>query len=363
MINKLTIGFKPLGGSAGTGEQIASLTESAVAVFCAIRQSTRDNVEMSRLKNDGNRYRGSFAITSTTDEIQNKLDKSWEYSCQEVSRVIIRELSKFSGRYVFHRGSPVSLAINAKFLKVNCGAFSNVNKWCPADLWAVKDGFRINLTPITTLAGFNEYLKAELERGNLIGISLKKTRAPTAKYQNIDGKKKDIKFRGLTIATTGRNITASKSIYISASRGAHDYKIECRSFNNLSYYGGEISGAHANHGKLAYSVIATILYDVLSLTIPTAQLIKQRVMSKDESIMTNIYLTLNKIEPQVITFTDFKNQTADKTPDWFWSRMLGAIVADCISTASTNQRDEIVDRMLSYAASASPLSAPFLKVS
>ena len=65
--------------------------------------------------------------------------------------------------YTFHRGSPFVNSIDSKFNELNKAQkprpFSNINKWSPADIYAVKDGFNIDLNQYSNLGEFTNELK------------------------------------------------------------------------------------------------------------------------------------------------------------------------------------------------------------
>ena len=51
--------------------------------------------------------------------------------------------------------------------------FSDINKWSPADIYAVKRGARIDLNKFSTLGEFTNELKELYDKQDLVGISLK----------------------------------------------------------------------------------------------------------------------------------------------------------------------------------------------
>ena len=52
--------------------------------------------------------------------------------------------------------------------------FSDINKWSPADIWAVKGGVTFDFNQFSTLGEFTNELKQLYDSQDLVGISLKK---------------------------------------------------------------------------------------------------------------------------------------------------------------------------------------------
>ena len=103
-------------------------------------------------------------------------DDGWIASSINGARLLHKALKR--KQYTWHRGSSWVDALENKFKELNRQEriFKNVNKWTPADIWAVARGAEnkyniLNASSISELN--NELLKAYAER-DIIGISLKK---------------------------------------------------------------------------------------------------------------------------------------------------------------------------------------------
>ena len=76
-----------------------------------------------------------------------------------------------------------SPSVQNQFFQVE-KAFKNVNKWNPADIYAVKKGFVPNFSQFETLGEFNNYFKEMYDAQKLVGISLKKASGSVTVVEN-----------------------------------------------------------------------------------------------------------------------------------------------------------------------------------
>lgn len=341
------------GGGSGAGSDLTKLTESAQAVYAAAKWNGAKTYSTEELVHAA----AHADIDEDINRILNDLPSEWRDSCilgaEELYKV-------FRGKaYTFHRGSAWVNKIEKIFKALNSKekAFSNINKWTPADIYMVSPvGKNIKFEEAKSIAELNSMFTEALKSKDIIGVSLKllKKKAKLS-YYNFDTKKKIIEFNKFT--TGNKGFFGGKDIYIYFTT---DGKIQFRTFPET--FQGEIKGKNANQGKLSYGPIQTILRQLKLPQLTDIKKLRSGLQKNDPNFIKEFYSNYTRYANDTVklSYDEFAEKIIDQGVSWSFSKFLGCELIDIISKSS--QEDEFVTACISYASSSSDLSAPFIKI-
>ena len=339
---------KPMtGGGSGAGAAVTRTTESAQCAYLAAAYYANDFSEASITK-----VKAKFDTDESLKNILTKVPPQWEDSCILTAEVFKKKYPNKG--YVFHRGSSWVDELENHWKKLNRQEreFSNLNKWSPADIYAVSNtGARIKLTDAKTILELNQMMKAALQSKDIIGISLKQVKG-TAKIaeKNVEGKATTYKFESLTLGLRG--FFASQDGYLNFNGG----RIQFRRFGTT--WQGEIKGKTANMGKISGGPIVNLMKRNNIKIKPQKDITK-----KTPSLMKEFYKFYKNFERRPITYDDFEEEVNKKDMNWYISKWLTAQLLFNIDKQRKSKKDDIVSEMIGYAASESQLSGPYIKIS
>lgn len=355
------------GGGSGAGAALTKLAESSQALYAAvvfnvlgremtIKDVTKDNFTKA-------------AATAITDEkfdtMVNGLPDDWINSSIAGANALYR-MYRGKGKFTFHRGSKLVDAIEKTFTAINRveGAFGNLNKWSPADIYMVGGGFNpAELQQEKTLKGLNEKMFEYVQSNQLIGVSLKKITSNTGHIskKNFPTDKKAItaSFRGTTT-----NMDAMDG-YIQWGSGTTE-KIQFRSFGgeaSLTGWQGEIKGASANQGKISLGPINFILkrhgLPQLPSSNESANLARENTdnhCAKIAQLMASYGIITGA---QVEATTQTIKQNSNK---YRYSKYLVMTLLNTMKSAPPAIQNQVVQDMYLYASSQASYSAPYIKL-
>lgn len=355
---KTNIVYKPLrGGGSGAGAAVTKIGESAQCMYASVafnvkkKKITDKDITVDILKQ-------SLKWAKTDEDTQKLLHKvpdDWIHSAIIGANTLKAE---FNGAYEFHRGSPTVDKIENTLKKINRqeGAFGNLNKWSPADIYMVHNSFDVSIVEnATTLHELNKIMHDQLKKKKLIGVSLKKIETDKGKlsYKNLPkAEKPDYKYKG--ISTTVDSIDS----YILTSHG----KMQFRSFGGTKLTGwqGEGKGQYANQGKISLGPINYIfkVNKITQLATNSATLARQNTKAH----ATKISRLIKK---------HATGQTRHATPDWVmrqteqwrYSKYLSLSVIEIVSSISPMaKRNRVITQLFLYSASQTDFSAPYAKL-
>ena len=355
------------GGGSGAGAALTKLAESSQALYAAlvfnvlgremtIKDVTKDNFMRA-------------AATAITDEkfdsMVNNLPDDWINSSIAGANALYR-MYKGKGRFTFHRGSPVVNSIEKSFTQINRveGAFGNLNKWSPADIYMVGAGFNPKeLQAEKTLKGLNEKMFEYVQANQLIGVSLKKI---TSSRGNISKKNfpNDRKMVTAAFRGTTTNLDAMDG-YIKWGTGSTE-KIQFRSFGgeaSLTGWQGEIKGASANQGKISLGPINFILKRHGLPQLPAGNESANLARENTDAHCTNIaqlmasYGIINGSQVEATTQTIKQNSNKYR-----YSKYLVMTLLNTMKNAPPETQNQVVQDMYLYASSQASYSAPYIKL-
>ena len=369
-------------GGARGGSKGARITESAQALYCALRFNVLDSdipLSNGSVINtaDFQTAWNSCDCDATLEEVL-AVEGDWQKSCILGANKLYKAFkSPPKNYYKFYRGSGVDALINQAYLKVkNEEPLETVpgseDKWNPADIWIAKSDFDSSLIPKAASKGLvlnlNQFLVEQFNTTpyqTLAGISLKQIKSSAniaAVNQNsVLERAKDIEFNGY------RSSYKSIDVYVDMGKGK---EMQFRNFGSESSAGwqGEISGAAAAQGKMGGAEVWTILnrfgagynfnnQNIWRLSDSSPQQISRENYSLMQTYLPNELPQVVNQEQQVISEM-VNGQINEKTPrSYRYSKRLGLQVVDSLSNMKKEDADEAIKDIYLYASSQTKTSS------
>ena len=350
-------------GSGGGAEQTALMECGqciyAAAVFKGEKLSVGDELDSSLW----GAYSSSFDVDKSLDAIEKGYTQSWIDS----SILIANEMKKnFKGtNYVFHRGSAFVKEIENKFKELNKAEkpkpFSDINKWSPADIYAVKSGIRFDFNQYSRLGEFTNELKELYDRQDLVGISLKLAsgRVTTVENNTKGFIRRPVRYGGYE---KQRNFFNSKDFYIKLGTT----KMQLRTFSPVSSWQGEVKGKTAAAGKIGGGVLESIMIKNSTLTkFPyTNDELKRIATSPTPSFLDELYqMYVGLVGKNADPKDQWTKKASAKTigrvsgADWRFSKFRGMFFVLQLES-NKSIANKITDNIAAYSLSTSDSSAP-----
>ena len=249
------------GGAEQTGLMECAQCIYAAAIFSGEKLSVGDELDAS----SWGTYSSAFDVDQSLDAIANGFSQAWMDSSILIGNALKKNIK--GTNYTWHRGSAFVKEIENRFKELNKAEkpkpFSNINKWTPADIWAVKNGTTFDFNQFSTLGELTNELKERYDSGDLIGISLKlASGSVTIEEKNITGFiRRPVKYGGYE---KPKDYFSSKDLYI----GLGKQRMQLRTFATASSWQGEAKGAGAGvgAGKIGGGVLEAIMINNSTLT-------------------------------------------------------------------------------------------------
>jgi len=348
------------GGAAQTATMECAQCVYAAAIFGGESLSSGDELPST----EWGTYSANFDVDKSLGDIESSFDQGWIDSSIRIGNEM---KSNLKGSYVFHRGSSFVNEINTIFKNLNKAEkpkpFSNMNKWTPADIWAVKIGASFNFNKHSTLGEFTNDLKELYNSGNLIGISLKKSISDkvTVVENNTTGFiRTPVKYGGFT-KQNDKSFFNSKDYYILLG----DQKMQLRTFDNAKSWQGEVKGKSSAAGKIGGGVLESIMIRNSTLTkfpYTNAQL-KILANKPTPPFLEELYDMFVKVENSSMKKETFIKQASAKKigrvsgADWRFSKYRSLFF---VAQLKDNSRiaNQICDNIAAYSMSQSDEAAP-----
>ena len=352
------------GKGSGGGSENTDLTECAQCIYAAaIFNGAKLKSGDSLSGEEYGTYNTSFDIDTPPNTVAEGLTDDWI----ESSILIGNELKKNLGstKYVFHKGSTFVKEIENKFKDLNKAEkpkpFSNINKWSPADIWAVKVGARFDFTQYSTLGEWTNELKELYHKKELIGISLKKAVGSVkTEEKNITGFiRRPVRYGGYL---KQKNFFSSKDFYIYLDK----IKMQLRTFDEVKSWQGEVKGTSASAGKIGGGILESIMIKNSTVTKfkYTNNELKTLATNPTPTFLDELYqMYLGLVGKGAIDKQKFIEQASAKRigrvsgADWRFSKFRGMFyVAQLESNKSI--ANKVCDNIAAYSLSASDEAAP-----
>ena len=372
-------------GGARGGSTGARITESAQALYCALRFNVLDSdIPLSNGSAintaDFQTAWNSCDCDATLEEVL-AVEGDWQKSCILGANKLYKAFkSQPKNYYKFYRGSGVDALINQAYLKVKKEepletVPGSEDKWNPADIWIAKSDFDSSLIPKAASKGLvlnlNQFLVEQFittPYQTLAGISLKQIKSSAniavVNQNSVLERSKDIGFKGY------RSTYKSIDVYVDMGKG----EMQFRNFGSESSAGwqGEISGGGAPaQGKMGGAEVWTILnrflgenakYNFNNQGVWRYSKDNARDISKENYDLMKTYLpnelpTAFDQEQQVINQMS-NGLINEKTPrSYRYSKRLGLQVIDSLSKMTKENADEAVKDIYLYASSQTKTSS------
>jgi hypothetical protein len=339
------------GGTRGSGGG-ADQTRATESAQCVYAQVIWDNPNTKFSPDD---LKAAYAKVNSDAKIDEILlsDDGWIASSINGARLLHKALKR--KEYTWHRGSSWVDALENKFKELNRQEkiFKNVNKWTPADIWAVARGAEneYNILNASSISELNkELLKAYAER-DIIGISLKKIgKKPKLVQVNY---KKPFKAPKFTTKTYGkREFFAAKDGYLYfAGKG----QIQFRTFPTFQC---EIVATKAKHGKVSYGGISEAMKLAVGRPLTDKKVIERLFKSSPDKFYTQFYQNYSMSNNPKMTKEQFIKKLEGKQVDWLMSKYM---VTE-LFTAIEGREQQVIEYLYRIAKSQTKDSAVHLKV-
>jgi hypothetical protein len=361
--------YKPQrGGGSGAGAAQTKLAECSQCLYASLAFNVKHakidatDISLPNFKESAKH----IDVDELFESMANNLDDEWIKSSISGANALY---DKYGGRgWIFHRGSSSVAKIENQFKKLNRTekAFSNLNKWSPADIYMVKNMTAADWNRITgtkTIKSLNEVMVELINEEKLIGVSLKKIigQAKPFKFYNLtkDRHVEDIGHHGTVISKTG-NVFSSIDIYINW-KGGKGNEIQFRTTTGKAQgWQGEIKGSNANQGKISFGPVNIVLEQFGLKELPNYTN-SSRLSS--EALAKEIYQDIKKIDSRFgmdeKTFVTGALAMDDK---WQYSKYTGIKLGRTIADLDKPTQDKLVQALYLYANAQSPLSGPYGKI-
>ena len=293
--------------------------------------------------------------------------------------------SRTQGKVYFHRGSAFMNKIYAakkachdkdkkSFETQAPGTFSN-DKWNPGDIWMSTFPTTDNpLKDFTSTWGELNNKIAELagafsstDKTKLLGISLKKLSGKgTLKEYKKPGRNSvdSYTFKGYKYGKTG-DFFKSQDIYFETSAD----EIQFRTFQETVSWQAEIKGKTAAAGKIGGGNVNFYCNQVLGEKfLPTtgeSALFKETKSADFPKVLYDLYKKHSggQITSSVLlSFEDFMKKYENTTTAWRNSKIVCMKFLDIFNSASTAEKDELVNKLYLYGSSDTDQSSYFVKI-
>jgi len=366
--SKGVIIYKPKkGGGSGAGAAQTKLAECSQCLYASlafnVKRGKIDATDIS-LPNFKKAAK-NIDVDELFESMTNNLDDEWINSSIQGANMLY---DKYGGSgWTFHRGSSSVGIIENQFKKLNKleKAFSNLNKWSPADIYMTKNMSAADWTRIKetkTIKSLNEVMVELINEEKLIGVSLKKIvgNAKPFKFYNLtqDRNVEGIGFHGAVISKTG-NPFSSIDVYINWKAGRGN-EIQFRTTTGQAKgWQGEIKGSNANQGKISFGPVNIVLNQFGIKDLPNYT--GSPNLSK-ESLAKEIFKDLEKIGGLKVDEKTFVTSAIAMEDKWQYSKYTGIKLARTIIDQKPKDRDKLVQALYLYANSQSPLSGPYGKI-
>jgi len=361
---------------SGAGAELTKIAESAQCVFAANRfyvlkkDLKPENIKQSDLKK-------SLAYCDVDDpkiidNIFKKLDSTWFVSLCLTANKLYGLFGRTGKKFKFHRGSSWVTEFESQYKVWNAesdSAFSNLNKYTPADIWLV--GTKLEGYDWSSLPNFpsaNKFLLEKLNTKEIIGVSLKKTSTASHKFFNTpNADKYKFTYTGFTLSSG--DFFSSKDVYVKYDKG----KIQFRSFSSRATgWQGEIKGAEANLGKVSGGPLNKIIVSTFPrkqssiISISDSERIAEDVQQPrnlSEKFINDFYYYYKGLASgKKLTKAEMVTGLRKKEATWIYSKYLGMELLTLFDDLSKAEQNKLITEILLYAMSSSPLSAPFVKI-
>ena len=354
------------GGGAGSGEKQTRRNEAhnAVMMHAMLEHGYNQPLEFFNRDIMKNAYKDA-EVDASFDEIEDMPD-DWNLSSYNISKELIKR-GYVKKEHTIHRGSSEMIRIYA----LKNRAYKNMDvkplkddKWNPGDVWAIADGFDVDLLDTTSVDGLNADILENFLNRRLVGISLKgpMTKNVPIKELNIDKSLlKSYKYISFDLESKGGTYWSAKNGSLVFNSGILMFK-DNKQFGNIK---AELKGTKAKGGGLSWGIMDDFLVRhgrKYGLPKHSAYIVKQaKKMDKgDEKAIKEYYEYFNHFYNNV-SYNEFKRNLKQKDGQWISSKFAITMVAYQLEQLGGTKLDEVITNFINYAGSELDESSAFVK--
>ena len=254
------------GRGSGGGSDNTRATESAQCVYAQLMwDNPKTNFSPDEL-------RSTFTKVQVDANLSDVLlgDDQWIASSINTAKLLHKVLKK--KQYTWHRGSQWVSKLEDTFKKLNREEklFSNLNKWTPADIWAIARGAenKYNILDANSISELNNELMKAYAARDIMGISLKQT-GKKPKLSQVNFRVPFVPPKFIKQSFGKRNFYGAKDGYLFGSGG---FELQFRTFPTFQC---EIIGKKAKHGKVSYGGISDAMKDAVGRPLTQKKVVEQ----------------------------------------------------------------------------------------
>lgn len=336
-------------GGSGGGSDNTKITESAQCVYCqCLWNDSKTEFSPTDLSNA---YREVF-VDATLDEVLS-IDDSWKESSIVGAKVLKRALGAKTYKWFRNVGFHIEMdRLYAPMNTASGGFFTNINKWNPADIYAVAESAKYKFSDSENLVDLNDRLLKAYDARDVLGISLKKL-AGRARITSMNYRKVASKPIFKTFTLGKRDFFKSKDGYLQYDGG----EMQFRTFPEFQC---EIIGKKAKHGKVSQGPIRNILILAGGKSFEERKVLFSDLKGDREKYLQKFYYECSQSSyfPTLGNYEKFKTDLEGKTDEWLVSKYM---VVQVFNYAKGKEQ-KFCELLLRYAKSTSPTSAVHLKV-
>lgn len=385
-------GFGEQKAGSGAGAAETKKAESATAVACAIAALNGGKITMDMLTPENiKRASAGFKVDSPTEDILQKFaEPEWADTFVKTANKFFEKMSNVNDM-IFYRGQGPVNQISAAFKKANANEdkyYSSQDKWNPSDIWAITPGATLpSKDDAEDLMSLKAFMQSAFDKGEIIGISLKKLGAEAnfeivnkgegpnellnKKLDSLILNKKDVLFGSKDAYMTYESVQPQGSFLKSILQEKGEIQFRTFGSGDTDAIQGEVKGATASHGKIGLGNINKMLKDLGLREVTSNSEVKQILKSEGrEGMALRIFQMANKVKSNVgggalnqEQLEDFIAANEDAKPNWFISKYQSVELLYIISAVNDSKiRDKFISKIVSYAKSQSDKSSVFVKI-
>lgn len=352
------VGVKPdMSTGLKTDEQ-----ETLAGIFIATRLANpKTDYSLEDLRKFGDKNTDSaFKI----DDLYEKAGKVWIDS----SRIIADKVATYTkGTYRVQQRSKSAfekgISEAAKRLIKLSGHKIGLDKWNPADIWLVKPSLlNTNFKTFSSILELNEFLLEQHKQKNIIGVSLKMVKK-TAKLEVFNsGARQPYNFKPPGKTDLGKSFTNAANATIYYNGGS----IAIRNFGRPESVSAEINGKFAQGGKAGSGPLFNMIQRIdRRFKTETHQTITRMYNNNPDSVIRHLYKQMEDLQPENMSYEEFYKKVFNRKNALMYviSKYQACDIIRSVRKMKRNQQEELIDSILSYAASATKISSIFIKVS
>lgn len=368
-------------GGSGAGAN-TKVQESANALYTAARFSSRSST--FRYTDEALEKALSDVDLGTFQETEKLMSKSlsneWQESCIKTANAIYAKYGTAGKRYTFHRGSSWVKKVEKTFSMLNKqldedDKFTQINKWTPADIWMVEDGFTFPV--VKDILSFNQEILKAIKNKKAIGVSLKQVSAQSSKAVidevNFTTKRPNVQYHSYSVDGRGNNFFSNTNVQVAFSV---DGTVQYRTFgsdDDHPIYSGEIiiKGSAARHGKIGLGEISKFYRLLTRDTAPQYDTIRRALASptsRDKFFRNwhRMALTLSS-DSTISDYKKFYDRAANHPGKllFIFSKYIGTYILYHLLQKQRSDKTimtQFISKCYLAASSQTALSAPFIKV-